>query len=371
MSVFDNRTDAISCMAGQIAKVEDELVKHDAEQENMNNIYTIVSSIERNLEQAQVSVLLEASPINNTQDKTSLIDNTRQAFGTYVLGSNMTPIVSGTLCDEGYFYFVMGKIYYEELTVVMDYEKSASFFNYAIGLGNTEALSYLGRQYEHGLGMEENREKAKEFYLKAAELEDPDAHWYLACIYESEEGYENVYRAIHHFRIAAEWGHEQAREVVAEYLAKITGDELQGNHFSGGNLSSGCLMFQFGVDFGTDSESSGCPMLQFGDDFGTDSESSTPAVENDPEEVVIALSKSGLPEDRKHELSEMARNECEGWKVNISDIEFARKPTGDRRRIGKGGGAEVYLARMKMRDENGDVIEGKHITEECKTPMCC
>lgn len=73
-------------------------------------------------------------------------------------------------------------------------------------------------------------------------------------------------------------------------------------------------------------------------------------------QLLNALSRSGLPDDKKHELSEMARNVWEGWKVNLDDIEFVRKRSGDRKLIGKGGAAEVYLARMKMRDEK-DYLE--------------
>lgn len=56
------------------------------------------------------------------------------------------------------------------------------------------------------------------------------------------------------------------------------------------------------------------------------------------------------------EISLMALYDSEGW---LSDIEFVRKPNGDRQRIGKGGAGDVFHAKMKMRDENDDIIEGK------------
>jgi len=77
--------------------------------------------------------------------------------------------------------------------------------------------------------------------------------------------------------------------------------------------------------------------------------------------LLNALSKSGLMKDTKLELAKMARKVWEGWKVNLKDVEFVRKDNGDRTRIGKGGAAEVYAARMKLRDENDDYIPGDPI----------
>lgn len=77
--------------------------------------------------------------------------------------------------------------------------------------------------------------------------------------------------------------------------------------------------------------------------------------------MLNALSKSGLPKETQYKFSEAARKVWKGWQVNLSDIEFARKPNSDRKRIGKGGAADVYLGRIKLRDENDDIIEGKHM----------
>lgn len=77
--------------------------------------------------------------------------------------------------------------------------------------------------------------------------------------------------------------------------------------------------------------------------------------------LLNALSKSGLKKGTKLELATMARKVWEGWKVNLVDIEFVRKHNGDRTRIGKGGAAEVYLGRMKLRDDNDDYIPGDPI----------
>lgn len=74
--------------------------------------------------------------------------------------------------------------------------------------------------------------------------------------------------------------------------------------------------------------------------------------------LLNVLSKSGLPEDEKHRLVEMARKIWKGWKVNPGDIEFVRKRNGDRKRIGGGASGQVYLAEMKLRDTNGEITPG-------------
>lgn len=56
-------------------------------------------------------------------------------------------------------------------------------------------------------------------------------------------------------------------------------------------------------------------------------------------------------------------------KINLSDIELVRKPNGDRKRIGKGGTGDVYLGRLKMRDENDNIIAGQHMEVAVKEIM--
>jgi len=87
-------------------------------------------------------------------------------------------------------------------------------------------------------------------------------------------------------------------------------------------------------------------------------------------DTVNPLSKS---EDRGQDLVEMMRKlsteylhatsnlHVNDWKVNPLDFEFVRKPDGDRKRIGSGATGHVYLAHMKLYNENGDVIPGEHM----------
>lgn len=72
--------------------------------------------------------------------------------------------------------------------------------------------------------------------------------------------------------------------------------------------------------------------------------------------LLNALSRSGLSADEKMILAKMSKRVWEGWKVNMKDVEFLRKPNGDRLRIGKGGTAEVYLAHLSLRDEHDNVF---------------
>lgn len=53
----------------------------------------------------------------------------------------------------------------------------------------------------------------------------------------------------------------------------------------------------------------------------------------------------------------MARKIWPGWKAILNDIEFIRKSNGNRKRIGRGRAAAVYLARMKLRYDDNRVID--------------
>lgn len=49
-----------------------------------------------------------------------------------------------------------------------------------------------------------------------------DTHWYRAIIYETEEGSIDDNRALYHYRLAADLGQVEAREVVEEYFVRGT-----------------------------------------------------------------------------------------------------------------------------------------------------
>ena len=79
-----------------------------------------------------------------------------------------------------------------------------------LGEANDAASIYvLADRYEHGgLGLQQNRTKAKEFYARSADLGFSTAHDYLGDLYRDEK---NLKKAKFHFEAAAMAGHEGAR----------------------------------------------------------------------------------------------------------------------------------------------------------------
>lgn len=67
-----------------------------------------------------------------------------------------------------------------------DVQKALSYLNKAASLGSAEAYGTLGLMHEFGLGIDENKDKANEFYLKALEFNEnePSALKGLARFYE-------------------------------------------------------------------------------------------------------------------------------------------------------------------------------------------
>ncbi|MBO5854017.1 MAG: PEGA domain-containing protein, partial [Bacteroidales bacterium] len=65
--------------------------------------------------------------------------------------------------------FVLGKNYFDGNGVDNDYEKALEYFNAAAELGHVEACVYIADCYHHGHGVEENHDLAIEWYSKAAE----------------------------------------------------------------------------------------------------------------------------------------------------------------------------------------------------------
>jgi len=72
-------------------------------------------------------------------------------------------------------------------------------------------------------------------------------------------------------------------------------------------------------------------------------------------EHLDALSKSGISNGNKLELAEMAVKDWKDWKVNPDNIKYVRKRNGDRKRLGKGATADIYLANMKLQDESDEI----------------
>lgn len=162
---------------------------------------------------------------NGLKEKQQLMANAREAFGTHVLRSRMDRLVSPS--TESLYSLFMGKCSSKELGSIY-FEKSACFFKCAINYGNSEAFAYLGWNYSRGLGMIEDDNKALELYIKVAEMQDPE------CLYAMALYFEFGFGALYHFRLSADLGHHEAREVVEKYFVSVLGrrkvfttDELQ------------------------------------------------------------------------------------------------------------------------------------------------
>lgn len=67
-----------------------------------------------------------------------------------------------------------------------------------------------------------NLKKAIHHFEIHAKHDEHSSHWNLACIYVSEEGYVNKDRALYHYRLAADLGNVEAKEVVGEYFVSIS-----------------------------------------------------------------------------------------------------------------------------------------------------
>ena len=91
--------------------------------------------------------------------------------------------------------------------------------------GDADARYRLGYMYGKGEGVEKDDEKAVYHYEKAAIGGHPDARHNLACI-EEENG--NIERAVKHFIIASNLGHEKSMKALwKQYSAgNITKEDL-------------------------------------------------------------------------------------------------------------------------------------------------
>ncbi len=88
-----------------------------------------------------------------------------------------------------------------------DYEGALEYFTKAAELGDSEAHYELGIIYEDGIGVEKDEEKAVYYWEKAAIGGHPQARYNLAVI-EGRNG--NTERDVKHLIIAANFGHEDS-----------------------------------------------------------------------------------------------------------------------------------------------------------------
>ena len=102
-----------------------------------------------------------------------------------------------------------------------DYDGAFEYLTKAAELGNIDAHCKIAEMYEYGEGVEKDMEKAVYYYEMAAIGGHPFARHNLAC-YEEVNG--NVERAVQHYIIAANLGHEESMKALWR-------------HYSGGDIT--------------------------------------------------------------------------------------------------------------------------------------
>lgn len=116
--------------------------------------------------------------------------------------------------DDEYYGQAMnaiGKLYQDGLGVEQNYEKAKEYFNLAVKRGCSEAFNSMGDMYKYGYGVEIDYYKAFELYTNAAEEAfDTGGQFNLGMMYIEGKGTEvNYERALYWFERAHTFGNEQ------------------------------------------------------------------------------------------------------------------------------------------------------------------
>ena len=116
----------------------------------------------------------------------------------------------------------IGRMRYEE----GDHNAALEYWTKAAELGDTEAHYHLGLMYREGDVVEKDEEKEVYHLEKAAIGGHPNARYNLGCV-ESRNG--NMERAVKHFIIAANLGYEKSMKWLWKHYSagNITKEELE------------------------------------------------------------------------------------------------------------------------------------------------
>ncbi len=101
----------------------------------------------------------------------------------------------------------LGMIYYKGFGVEKDYNRARGYYERAAEFNNPDALYNLGEFYWHGYSVVKDYCKAKEYYEKAAALNHPDALYSLGNLYCRDNNYA---MAIDYYERAAALNHPDA-----------------------------------------------------------------------------------------------------------------------------------------------------------------
>ncbi len=144
----------------------------------------------------------------------------QNAYSVYSVDSNgdtLTIVQLSKEAEQGdaHAQRELGFCYYFGVDVEQDYEKAVEWWTKAAEQGDASAQGCLGRCYYYGDGIEQDYEKAVEWCRKAAEQGHAWAQYYLGYCYDKGNGVEkNGEEAIRWWKKAADQGHEEAIEVL-------------------------------------------------------------------------------------------------------------------------------------------------------------
>ena len=116
----------------------------------------------------------------------------------------------------------MGRRCYHE----RDYDSAVEYLTMSAELGDVVAHNQLGKMHYNGEGVEKNEEKGVYHFEKAAIGGHHQARYNLAAV---EHNTGNIERAVKHFIIAANLGHERSmKELWKQYsTSNITKEDLE------------------------------------------------------------------------------------------------------------------------------------------------
>jgi TPR repeat protein len=99
--------------------------------------------------------------------------------------------------------------------ILKEINTAIELYKYAANNGSIDALHHLGEMYEHGIGFERNRVKAKDYFKQASNLDSAKSLFYLGVILNSEE---QIIQAYDCFLKAADLDHLDSMYLVSEAL---------------------------------------------------------------------------------------------------------------------------------------------------------
>lgn len=110
--------------------------------------------------------------------------------------------------------FQLGRLYEKGNDIKQDKKEAAKWYKKVLDAaehGNSQAQTLSGVMYKNGNGVGQDYQKTMEYFLRAIEQRDSTAQYYLASMYENGEGVQQDYQeALRLYHLAAEQGNIKA-----------------------------------------------------------------------------------------------------------------------------------------------------------------